>query len=489
MKPAPITFVLRTSYFVLAALALAFASASAATFHGVDDGRILSNPGMGLTMHYYSNIPDNYGSRIEPGDDLSWFPGCTVCYLRLPWSMVEPEEGVFDWTTIDSPAQRWINRGGQIALRFTCSEDWAYYATPKWVFDAGAKGTQYRIWNGTGPIRTPDGKTLPTDPDFGDPVFLEKLEAFIAALAARYDGRPEVAFVDIGSYGLWGEGHTFGSSRVPEEQRARDIPRHIDLWCKYFKRTPLILSDDVDGNANQSGKYPFLDYARAKGVGWRDDSILVEPPPRQWYHADQAERYWRTLPVVLEHEHYAPTKAHGHWSPELLLESVELMHASYMSIHGDPKKMLADNREAFEKIARRLGCRFIPAEVSWPDAVKTGKKGETFEVSFSFTNAGVAPCYRDAHPCLTVKDVNGRILAVLADGGFTLKGLLPDTPASHTARFRLGRFGAPKLPAGTFDVFLSVGESDGTPVYELPLPDGDGQRRYKIGSIQFDGGQ
>ncbi len=117
-----------------------------------------------------------------------------------------------------------------------------------------------------------------------------------------------MAFVDIGSYGLWGEGHTFGSSRVPEEQRARDIPRHIDLWCKYFKRTPLILSDDVDGNANQSGKYPFLDYARAKGVGWRDDSILVEPPPRQWYHADQAERYWRTLPVVLEHEQAtAPT--------------------------------------------------------------------------------------------------------------------------------------------------------------------------------------
>jgi len=165
------------------------------------------------------------------------------------------------------------------------------------------------------------------------------------------------------------------------------------------------------------------------------------------------------------------------------------MHASYMSIHGDPRKMLDENREAFEKIARRLGCRFIPAEVTWPDAVKTGKKGETFEVSFSFTNAGVAPCYRDAYPCLTVKDANGRILAVLADGGFTLKGLLPDTPASHTAQFRLGRFGAPKLPAGTFDVFLSVGESDGTPVYELPLPGGDNHRRYKIGSIQFDGGR
>ena len=51
-------------------------------------------------------------------------------------------------------------------------------------------------------MRTPDHKNLPWDPDFGDPVFLAKLEKFIAALAARYDGRPEVAFVDIVNGGL-----------------------------------------------------------------------------------------------------------------------------------------------------------------------------------------------------------------------------------------------------------------------------------------------
>ena len=160
-----------------------------------------------------------------------------------------------------------------------------------------------------------------------------------------------------------------------------------------------------------------------------------------------------------------------------------------MSIHGDPKKMLDENREVFEKIARRLGCRFVPTEVTWPDEVKVGKKGETFEVTFTFANAGVAPCYRDAYPCLTVKDEKGRILAVLADDGFSLKGMLPDAPAAHTAKFRLGRFGAPKLPEGTFDVFLSVGEADGTPIYELPLGDDDGHRRYRIGTIQFDGGR
>ena len=47
-----------------------------------------------------------------------------------------------------------------------------------------------------------------------------------------------------------------------------------------------------------------------------------------------------------------------------------------------------------------------------------------------------------------------------------------------------GSFGAPKFHAsGTFEVYLSVGEADGTPVYELPIGDDDGQRRYKIGRI------
>ena len=35
--------------------------------------------------------------------------------------------------------------------------------------------------------------------DFDDPVFLEKLDHFLAAAAARYDGKPELAFIDIGT--------------------------------------------------------------------------------------------------------------------------------------------------------------------------------------------------------------------------------------------------------------------------------------------------
>ncbi|MBL7134306.1 MAG: hypothetical protein ISS78_09435, partial [Phycisphaerae bacterium] len=58
-----------------------------------DTGAALINPGMGWTMHFYSNVPRNYGSKLAPFDTLKDFPGLSTVYLRLPWAYLEPEEG------------------------------------------------------------------------------------------------------------------------------------------------------------------------------------------------------------------------------------------------------------------------------------------------------------------------------------------------------------------------------------------------------------
>ena len=55
----------------------------------LDNGKALVNPDMGWTMHFYSNIIDNYGSKLEPSDTLDDFPGLSTVYLRLPWSFIE----------------------------------------------------------------------------------------------------------------------------------------------------------------------------------------------------------------------------------------------------------------------------------------------------------------------------------------------------------------------------------------------------------------
>jgi Domain of unknown function (DUF4832)/Beta-galactosidase len=444
-----------------------------------DTGAALINPGMGWTMHYYSNDPANYGTHLEVGDTADWFSGLSTVYLRVPWAMIEPEEGRFHWALLDTPAQRWIAKGKKVAIRITCSENWMRWPTPEWVRNAGAKGTFYEF--AKGPVDTGPH----WDPDFGDPIFLEKLEHMLAALAARYDGNPAVAFIDIGSFGLWGEGHTFMSSRVPDEKADTIIRRHIDLHIKHFPRTLLCISDDIVGHNKPGRRFPLTDYALSQGVTLRDDSIMVQPPPQHWYHADLAQRFWPKLPIILEHEHYDSAQHNGAWGDGArLLQAVEEYHASYMSIHGNPRREWDDNRSVFERINRRLGYRIQPRELRWPLHVSIGRP---FRVESRWANAGVAPCYPGGFMAITLKDDTGGIVSVLCDNRLDMRTLPVGPPdesptTAHVSEFRVGLI-APRTLPGTYDVFLSVGRRDGTPLIALPLAGDDGQRRYKLGSV------
>lgn len=450
-----------------------------------DDGRALINPGMGWTMHFYSNVPTNYGSRLEPSDALDWFEGCSTVYLRLPWAFLEPEEGVFNWSMVDAPAQRWIERGKKVAFRFTTSENWLEYATPKWVFDAGAKGVRY-TW-GKGP--QPDGHCV--DPEFDDPIYLEKLRNFLAAAGRRYANNPNVAFIDVGTYGMWGEGHSnlgvwadASFSRMDAERTLKVVKTHIDLHREFFPGVPLCISDDVAGAEKPGRDFPETDYALSQGVTLRDDSVLVQPEPRQWFHDELAQKFWPTLPVILEHEHYLPSKERGAWDDEKLIESVERYRASYMSIHWFPEVEWEGSKDAIRRINRRLGYRLFPSQVVYPKSVKID---EFFDVSWTLQNVGVAPCYDGGFVALTLKDAKGGVVAVLVDEGFDVKELKTAEPGQapqvlRTNRFRVGHVG-PTTQPGEYDVYVSVGKRDGTPVYELPLGDADASRRYRIGKI------
>ena len=474
---------MNTTYAILLAVTLVASAAigqdSRTVVRPTDTGEALVNPDMGWTMHYYSNVPANYGSRLAPGDTADYFPGLSTVYLRVPWAMIEPEEGKFNWAMLDTPARRWIAKGKKVALCITCSENWMRFATPEWVKNAGAKGVFYEF--GKGPVE--NGPLW--DPDFGDPVFLKKLDQLLAAMALRYDGNPDVAFVDIGSYGLWGEGHTHMTSQVPENRADKIVRKHIDLYVKHFPRTLLNINDDVIGHDKPGRRFPLTDYALLKGVSVRDNSIMVQPPPRSWYHAEMAQDFWPKWPVILEHEHYGGSRDRGAWGDgSLLLKAVEDYHASYMSIHWNPRVEFDENRELIDRINRRMGYRLQLREMSWPKSVVIG---ERFKVESSWANAGVAPCYPGGFMAITLEDEKGAIISVLTDESLNMRELEvgpPDqSPAkAHASEFIIGLHG-PVTPPGTYDVYVSVGKRDGTPVIALPLPDGDGARRYKLGVI------
>ena len=482
---------------ILLCPACAVQAVESVTVKTEDTGAALVNPGMGWTMHFYSNDPANYGSKLSPADTLDDFPGLSTVYLRLPWAYLETEEGCYNWAILDTPAQRWIAKGKRIALRLTCSENWMKFATPEWVKNAGAKGTFYQYGKG----RVEAGGAW--DPFFDDPVFIAKLDAFLGAYAKRYDGNPNVEFVDVGTYGLWGEGHTHASSQQDKFELQK---LHIDLHLKHFKKTLLCISDDFAGHNKPGERFPITDYAFSKGITLRDDSILAAPKGPPWYHAEMARLFWPRFPVILEHQHYGPAKdVFRHWNPETIIASVEAYHASFMSIHAFPREYLNENRDMIDRINQRMGYRIMPVSVTWPasvpiatpqkafteykDLTRHGDTKNRFKVRWSWANKGVAPCYPGGHPTLTLKDAEGGIVAVLVDETLNLRdlktGQAGEVPVTgHESEFIIGLY-APTTRPGRYDLYLSVGRRDGTPEIALPLTGDDGQRRYKLGQIDL----
>ncbi|MCY2951302.1 MAG: DUF4832 domain-containing protein [Planctomycetota bacterium] len=438
------------------------------TITPADTGKALVNPMMGWKLNFYSNTLTNYGSKLAPSDTLDDFPGLSCIYLRLPWAYIEKTEGQFDWSVVDAPAQRWIDKGLQVAFRFSCSESWMRYATPEWVQKAGAKGYNFTVGKGV------DDKGPFWEPDYNDPVFLEKLDHFLAAAAKRYDGNANVAFIDVGSFGVWGEGHLWASTKL--KYPADTVKRHIDLHLKHFKRTLLAANDDFVFQGNET-----IQYSLEKGLTLRDDSILVQPPPNSYFHAKMAEPFWPKLPVILEHEHYQGSINRGAWKRDLFLKSIEDYHAAYMCIHWFPREFLEKERELIDKVNLRIGYRLQLRQASWP--TKTTLKSRPL-FSTTWANAGVAPCYPGGHITFTLKDPQGGILAVFVNESFNVRSLeiaAPDKAPIKSIDFSPGF--APNMPPGAFDLFISVGHPDGSPRIALPLPRDDSHRRYLLGQI------
>jgi len=199
---------------------------------------------------------------------------------------------------------------------------------------------------------------------------------------------------------------------------------------------------------------------------------------------------------VLESEHYGGSKKRNAWGDgRLFLQAIEDYHASYATVHWYPREFLKDNADLVNRINMRLGYRLLLLEASWPAEVDAGG---TMAVGYSWRNDGVAPCLPGGHPSITLKDKNGGIAGVFVDEDFNVRELPTGAPGKAKPISRRVLEGFPQedkalatftlppkhiLKPGVYDVFVSVGTPTGEPVIALPLPDDDGHRRYRLGTI------
>ncbi len=447
-----------------------------------DATRVLVNPHKG----WYHHFPDNHINKyqIARDTDLTEFPGMDHVYIRLAWSYIEPKEGEFDWAVIDRIIEKWTAHGLGIAFRISCKETNVdrieqQFATPRWVMEAGAKGGYYR----RGKVVGTDG---PWEPVFDDPIFLAKLDKFLAAFAARYDRQPWLRYVDIGSIGDWGEGHTWAGSQIACTAATRKT--HVDLYLKHFKHAQLIITDDfLYALKNLAERQALHQYILANDISYRDDSIMVDgyfdgtidetfPGTSDTFTVRSQEFFadvYQRFPTVFELDHYGKVKQAGNWQglpnssvakfgkgkkgPEFFRGALELLHASYIGYHGDAREWLTDNPELTKELVNRCGYWFFPKTIELPQTLAAG---ETVPLTLTVENRGVAPSYAPYALRVKLSGAGGNVIRTLATG---CKSWLPGAPVSSHFQLSLPA----DLKPGTYA--LAIGLFDGNNGKERPV--------------------
>ena len=364
-----------------------------------DDRAVLTNPHKGWYFHYIDNgmKAPAYRNTIKPGDDLRAFPGLNHLYLRFDWNDIEPERGRYEWDKLDAIIDHWGRLGYRFSMRlctYEANRRMIPYATPRWVFDAGARGFSVGA----------------VEPDYGDPVYLEHLSNLMAEYGRRYNGHPLIDFIDVGTFGTWGEGHTTsGTCRVyPFDV----LKRHVDLHAANFPYTFVLINDDMIGHCEQSDKAAaayLAEYCAGRRMGIRDDSLYVDYY-RYKFGYDMLARpkafdaLWRSGPVDLESGHQRMTPDNVTEGGLRMIEAMRRTHATYAGFHGDIYHWYDRHREFHDYAANHLGYWYFLERFSLPPLTQ----GLDAFLTLTLSNRGFAPAYHRYALKIALRDDQGR---------------------------------------------------------------------------------
>jgi len=389
------------------------------------------------SLTYAPAPPDNPLKGFMPyAGEYTTFPySMEWGYLPLRSLMTSPTN--FDWSPLDSLLASSAVRKHQTAFRVYLDFPALPTGIPQYLLDAGLATYAYNDYGN-------DDVSL--CPDYENPLLDQALTNFIAALGARYDGDPRIAFVELGLLGYWGEWHTF-----PETNRFASLAVQNVVLAAYtnaFHKTKLL----VRWPAGSLG-YSTLTF------GYHDDSFAfetIDPPSYNFLGLLKAAgetNKWRTQPIGGE---VRPDVQLCMWdtSPtncvpagQAFNNCVALTHASWMLNQGVFYPGFAGTQQDLALAgARQLGYELYVTNAS----LAGGAGPQPLTITVQIINTGVAPFYYDWPVQLGVLN-RSNLLVRNWTTDWKLSALAPGTNALGTCTQT-----NPGLSAGQYTLLLSV---------------------------------
>ena len=368
----------------------------------------LANPHKGFTVPTEGTwvfVPEfeygPYGSLNNKAWDL-----VTYGSGYQKWNKLNPAKGVYDWTELDKLLDALAEHNMGYALRVlpyspsfvkgddTPEEDYDW--TPKFVYESGAKKITATVqWNGY----------RATVPVWDDPVYLQAAKDFGTALAKKYDGDPRIEYIDIRSFGEWGEWHAshLNGSEMPSEAVQIEI---LDHYASVFKKTLLVLPSSGMGNV--------YTHALSLGITKRDDGFISIPG-----RPDSLVRaYEANLPTIAENQAGYATMLNNNdiipggylkWTPQRWVDAITTAHLTYYVLDQDSDegyKFYKENKALADSMSKVIGYNFRVMSAELVSA-------ETSSLNITVKNTGVAPCFFDLYMVAEFVDSTGVALAQL----------------------------------------------------------------------------
>lgn len=439
----------------------------------IDD--VLLNPGIGFTtFQRFNGDRLNEGTRWTEGYPIDYqlysgslnmkdHPLTSIAYFRIYWKFLEPKRGTYDWDVLDKALRTARERGQSLMLRI------APYGTnpdndvPSW----------YRELTHEDPSTTLPVAKWRVNPE--NSTYAKYFGDLIKAVAARYDGHPDLELVDISIIGAWGEGA--GSNLLsPPTKKAL-----MESYLNHFRKTPLVVQP------NDAENYPGL----GGNLGWRVDCLGDMPrqdpkwgPFLGWSHMfdfyPQAiinmglQDLWKTGPVTMEACGVMQSWKNRGWDLDYIVDQSLKWHIS--SFNGKSSAVPTDWWPGVNRWLKKMGYRLVLHKFTYPPVLKPNEK---LVFTSWWENKGVAPCYRRFALALRLKG-KGTPLILVTDAD--IRSWLPGDSLYDDAVFV-----PPDVEPGEYALQISVVDPGSrAPKVRLAIAGMEQDGWYNLGKLRID---
>ena len=404
------------------------------------------------TIKQYKESQAAFGNPLMGYVPSAWYnevsEDISLLYMDITWAELEPEEGVYNWASIDEENQisRWRKEGKHLVLRFVCDipSDEEHMDIPEWLYEkSGKAGKWYDGEYGKG-----------FAPDYNSPTIISCHKKAVRAIGEHFGQDGLISYVELGSLGHWGEWHVNYSEGIQRIPREAVREKYILPWTKAFPDAMILM------------RRPFAS-AEKYGFGLYNDMTGQPEATQSWLgwinNGGEYDQTGEKNVIVPMKDFWKTAPSGGEFTSSLSMEemldtnlsgTVEMIREAHTTFLG-PKIPDENYVDGYKEVLKNMGYRL------WISMAELKNTAKGSRLKLTWENSGVAPMYKEWPVYVYIEDESGKLVEK-SRISIKISSLLPGEKATTLTALETERLNS-LLEKG---YRLSVGIED--PMTELP---------------------